>query len=80
MLLLLLLLFSNTLYLLTSISQRLVISSESGAMISELDQTLKKALVCVRRLFDAFIVRLFSIVSLPPTSSLIVCDRCLGRR
>jgi hypothetical protein len=46
----------NSLYLLTAISHRLVISTESGAMMSELDETLKKALVCVRRLFDAFTV------------------------
>jgi hypothetical protein len=44
----------NSLYLLTAISHRLVISTESGAMMSELDETLKKALVCVRRLFDTF--------------------------
>ena len=47
---------SNSLYLLTTISHRLVVSTESGAMMSELDETLKKALVCVRRLFDTFIV------------------------
>lgn len=48
--------YSNSLYLLTTISQRLMVSAESGAMMSELDQTLKKALVCVRRLFDSFTV------------------------
>ena len=47
---------SNSLYLLTTISHRLVVSADSGAMMSELDQTLKKALVCVRRLFDSFTV------------------------
>ena len=47
---------SNSLFLLTTISQRLVIAQESGAMMSELDETLKKALVCVRRLFENFTV------------------------
>lgn len=51
---------SNSLYLLTTISHRLVVSTESGAMMSELDETLKKALVCVRRLFNDFTVSLDS--------------------
>ena len=46
---------SNALYLLVSVSQRLTFAIESAAM-SYLDETLKKALVFVKRLFDKFIV------------------------
>lgn len=46
---------SNALYLLVTVSQRLMFAQESGSM-SYLDETLKKALVFVKRLFDKFIV------------------------
>ncbi len=44
---------SNVLYLLVSVSQRLMFAQESGSM-SYLDETLKKALVFIKRLFDKF--------------------------
>ena len=47
---------SNALYLLVCVSQRLVDAVESGAAVSYLDETLKNALICIRRLFDKFIV------------------------
>lgn len=46
---------SNALYLLVSVSQRLMFAQESGGL-SYLDETLKKALIFIRRLFDKFIV------------------------
>ena len=46
---------SNVLYLLVSVSQHLVFAESSGA-VSFLDETLIRALVHIRRLFDKFIV------------------------
>ena len=53
---------SNALYLLVFVSQRLLFAVESGGTVSYLDETLKKALLHIRRLFDKFIVS----ASLPP--------------
>ena len=39
------------------VSQRLIFSEESGGTVSYLDETLKKALLHIRRLFDKLIVR-----------------------
>ena len=51
------LLCSNALYLLVLVSQRLMFAMESGgAVMSHLDETLKKALICIKRLFDKLIV------------------------
>ncbi len=47
---------SNALYLLVYVSQRLIFAEESGGTLSYLDETLKKALIHIRRLFDKFIV------------------------
>ena len=41
------------------VSQRLLFAEESGAMMSYLDETLQKALLHIRRLFDKFIVSYF---------------------
>lgn len=49
--------FSNALYLLVSVSQRLMFTSESGGAISYLDETLRRARLHIKRLFDKFIVR-----------------------
>ena len=38
------------------VSQRLIFAEESGGRLSYLDETLKKALLHIRRLFDKFIV------------------------
>lgn len=46
---------SNALYLLVFVSQRLIFAEESGR-VSYLDETLKKALLHIKRLFDKFIV------------------------
>ena len=48
--------FSNALYLLVFVSQRLMFAFESGGALSYLDETLKKALLHIRRIFDKFIV------------------------
>lgn len=48
--------YSNALYLLVFVSQRLIFAEESGGRLSYLDETLKKALLHIRRLFDKFIV------------------------
>lgn len=48
---------SNSLYLLVFVSQRLIFSEESGGTVSYLDETLKKALLHIMRLFDRLIVR-----------------------
>ena len=47
---------SNALYLLVSVSQRLMFTSESGGAISYLDETLRRARLHIKRLFDRFIV------------------------
>lgn len=51
---------SNALYLLVFVSQRLLFAVESGGTVSYLDETLKKALLHIRRLFDKFIVSLLA--------------------
>ena len=52
---------SNALYLLVSVSQRLMFTSESGAAISFLDETLRRARIHIKRLFDNFIVSSFKL-------------------
>lgn len=47
---------SNALYLLVSVSQRLMFTSESGGAISYLDETLRRARLHIKRLFDKLIV------------------------
>lgn len=47
---------SNSLYLLVFVSQRLIFAEESGGSLSYLDETLKKALLHIRYLFDKLIV------------------------
>lgn len=47
---------SNSLYLLVFVSQRLIFAEESGGTLSYLDETLKKALLHIMRLFDKLIV------------------------
>ena len=57
------LLYSNALYLLVFVSQRLLFAVESGGTVSYLDETLKKALLHIRRLFDKFIVNFVVLLS-----------------
>ncbi len=52
-------LYSNALHLLVNVSQRLMFALESGGRVmSYLDETLKKALLYIKRLFDKLIVSL----------------------
>ena len=53
------LLFSNSLHLLVAISQRVVMSQEGGEF-SYLDDCLANSLLVLKRLFDNFVVSLFS--------------------
>lgn len=65
-------LHSNALYLLVFVSQRLLFAVESGGTLSYLDETLKKALLHIRRLFDKFIVHLVVVLSMLPLLSLLL--------
>lgn len=56
--------FSNSLYLLVFVSQRLIFAEESGGTLSYLDETLKKALLHIMRLFDKLIVSQLTSVSI----------------
>lgn len=47
---------SNALFLLVYVSQQLMFAVESGTALSYLDETLRKACLHIRRLFDKFIV------------------------
>ncbi len=57
-------LYSNALHLLVNVSQRLMFALESGGRVmSYLDETLKKALLYIKRLFDKLIVSLQHLLS-----------------
>ena len=60
-----LLVCSNALHLLVLVSQRLMFAMESGGTVmSYLDETLKRALICIKRLFDKLIVSVCTFVYL----------------
>lgn len=52
-------LFSNSLHLLVAVSQRVLLSQEGGEF-SYLDDCLANSLLVLKRLFDNFVVSLFS--------------------